>query len=147
VSTRTKILAAVAALAVLVIVLGRGGEPSPEQQVLEDDPMASYAPRGGTLVDTDTRSAGTSLGKPVEATYTRLFELSDSASSQTLEDAQTAATAAGWTVTETAERGFLAERSVPSGRLELAVTLVQDSVLLPDGIEPPALSVSLGHLA
>jgi hypothetical protein len=144
-STRTKILAAVAALGLLVIVLARGGEQSQERQALDDDPMASYAPPGGTLVHTDTRNAGTSLGKPVDATSTRLFELSEAP--QALEHAQAAATTAGWRVTETTERGFLAERSVASGRLALAVTLVQDSLLLPDDVEPPALSVSLSHLA
>ena len=67
-STRTKILAAVAVLAVLVIVLTRGGEaPSAQLQALEGDPMASYVPPGGTLVDTVTQKEGTSLGKPVPA--------------------------------------------------------------------------------
>jgi hypothetical protein len=147
VSTRTKILAAVAALGLLVIVLARGGEPSPERQALEDDPMASYAPPGGTLVDTDAGNAGTSLGKQVDAAYTRLFQLRESAAPQALAHARAAATADGWTVTETARRGFLAERRVPSGRLELAVTLVEDALLLPDDVAPPALSVSLSHLA
>ncbi len=146
-STRTKILAAVAALGLLVIVLARGGEPSPERQALEDDPIASYVPPGGTLVDTDSQNAGTSLGKQVDATYTRLFQLRESAAPQALAHARAAAVAAGWTVTETTGRGFLAERRVLSGRLELAVSLVEDSLLLPDDVAPPALSVSLSHLA
>ncbi len=66
VSTRTKILAAVAVLAVLVIVLTRGGEESSAQlQALEDDPMAAYVPPGGTLVDTVTQKEGTSLASRV----------------------------------------------------------------------------------
>ena len=70
-STRTKILAAVAVLAVLVIVLSRGGEESSAQlQALEDDPMAAYVPPGGTFVDTETQNEGTSLGRPVSAQYT-----------------------------------------------------------------------------
>jgi hypothetical protein len=146
-STRTKILVAVAALAVLVLALSRGGEPSRQLNVLEADPMASYIPRGGTLADTDSRNRGTSLGKDVDATYTRLFRLAESGVSQALPDARAAATDAGWTVTETTERGFLAGRRVPSGTLELAVTLVENPLLLPDGVEPPALSVSLSHLA
>ena len=77
-STRTKILAAVGALAFLVIVLSRGGEESSAQlQALEADPMATYVPPGGTLVDTDTQNEGTSLGKPVAsvlATATSLGE-------------------------------------------------------------------------
>jgi hypothetical protein len=144
-STRTKILAAVAALGLLVIVLARGGgEPSAQRQALEHDPMASYVAPGGTLVDTDSRNEGTSLGKQVEASYTRLFQLRESA--QALDRARAAATEAGWTVGETTERGFLAERRVASGRLELAVTLIEDAQLLPDDLEPPALSVSLRHL-
>ncbi len=146
-STRTKILAAVAALALLVIVLSRGGEPSVQRQAVEDDPMASYVPPGGTLVDTDSRNAGTSPGKPVEATKTRLFQLRASAASQALEHARDAATDAGWTVSNTTDRGFLAQRRVPSGRLELAVTLSEDSLLVPEDVEPPALSVSVSHLA
>ena len=146
-STRTKLLVAVAALAVLVFALDRGGEPSPERNALDADPMASYAPPGGTLVDTDSGNSGTSLGKQVDATYTRLFQLGESKAPQVLPHARGAATDAGWTVTETTERGFLAERNVPSGRLELAVTLVENALLLPDDVEPPALSVSLSHLA
>ena len=146
-STRTKILAAVAALGVLVIVLGRGGEPSAERQAVEDDPMAAYVPPGGTLADTDTRNRGTSLDRDVDATHTRLFELRESAALGALAHARAAATAAGWTVTETTDRGFLAERTVPSGRLALAVTLTRDALLLPDDVEPPALSVSVSHLA
>lgn len=146
-STRTKIVIAVAALAVLVVALSRGGEPSPELNALESDPMASYAPPGGRLVDTDSGNAGTSLGKEVDATYTRLFQLAENSAAQALPGARGAATDAGWRVTETTKRGFLAERSVASGRLELAVTLVENPLLLPDDMEPPALSVSLSHLA
>jgi hypothetical protein len=143
-STRTKILAAVAALALLVIVLSRGEEPSAQRRALEDDPMASYVPPGGTLVDTDSRNEGTSLGKPVEASTTRLFQLR--ASAQALDHVRDAATDAGWTVAQTTDRGFLAERRAASGRLELAVTLIEDALLLPDDLEPPALTVSLRHL-
>src|SRR5207342_2890673 len=98
VSTRTKILAAVAVLAVLVIVLTRGGEESSAQlQALEDDPMAAYVPPGGTLVDTVTQKEGTSLGKPVSAQYARMFELSTAAAAEALDHAREAAVAAGWT--------------------------------------------------
>ena len=144
-STRTKILAAVAALGLLVIVLSRGEEePSAQRRALEDDPMTSYVPPGGTLVDTDSRNEGTSLGKPVEASITRLFQLR--ASAQALDHARAAATDAGWKVAQTTDRGFLAKRRAASGRLELAVTLIEDALLLPDDLEPPALTVSLRHL-
>ena len=78
-STRTKILAAVAVLAVVVIALSRGEEPDARLQGLKSDPMASYVPPGGTLVDSDSQNEGTSLGKPVSATYTRMFELTANA--------------------------------------------------------------------
>ena len=110
-STRTKILAAVAVLAVVVIVLTRGGEqPSAQLQALEGDPMASYVPPGGTLVDTVTQKEGTSLGKPVPAQYARMFELNAAAAAAALDHAREAAVAAGWTRTKTSgERGFVAE--------------------------------------
>ncbi len=147
-TTRTKIFAAVGVLALLVIVLARGGGggPSEQRQALEDDPMATYVPAGGTLLDTDAQNEGTSLGKPVQAQVTRLFQLQPAAVPQALEQARAAAAEDGWTVGETTGRGFLAEQTVPSGRIELAVTLIEDALLLPDEIEPPALSVSLRHL-
>lgn len=146
-STRTKILAAVAALAVLVVLLSRGEEPSARLEALKDDPMATYVPEGGTLVDADTQNEGTSLGKPVSAQYTRIFELTAAAAAGALERAREAAVAAGWTQAGTSgERGFVAEKRAPSGRLELAVTEFRDSLLLPDDVTPPALQVGLRHL-
>ena len=147
-STRTKILAAVGVLAVLVIVLSRGGEDSGAQlRALEDDPMAAYVPPGGTLVDTETQNEGTSLGKPVPAQYTRMFELTAAEAAGALEDAREAAVAAGWTPTETpGERGFVAEKRAASGRLELAVVEFRDALLLPKDVKPPALQISLRHL-
>ena len=146
-STRTKILAAVGALAFLVIVLSRGGEESSAQlQALEADPMATYVPPGGTLVDTDTQNEGTSLGKPVSAQYTRMFELSAAAAGGALEHARRAAAAAKWTPTEKpGERGFVAEKRAASGRLELAVVQFRDALLLPAGVKPPALQITLRH--
>ena len=147
-STRTKILAAVAVLAVLVIVLTRGGEESSAQlQALEGDPMAAYVPPGGTLVDTVTQKEGTSLGKPVPAQYARMFELSAAAGPEALDHAREAAVAAGWTRTKTSgERGFVAEKRAASGRLELAVVQFRDALLLPADVKPPALQVTLRHL-
>ena len=146
-STRTKILAAVAVLAVVVIVLTRGGEqPSAQLQALEGDPMASYVPPGGTLVDTVTQKEGTSLGKPVPAQYARMFELNAAAAAAALDHAREAAVAAGWTRTKTSgERGFVAEKPAASGRLELAVVRFRDALLLPAGVKPPALQISLRH--
>ncbi len=147
-NTRTKILAAVGVLAVLVIALSRGGgESSAQLHALEDDPMAVYVPSGGTLVDTESENEGTSLGKPVAAQYTRMFELTAAAAARALEHAREAAAAAGWTPTETSSgRGFVAERRSASGRLELAVVQFRDALLLPAGVNPPALQISLRHL-
>ena len=146
-STRTKILAGVAVLAVLVIVLSRGGgEPSAQLQALEGDPMASFVPPGGTLVDTETQKEGTSLGKPVPAQYARMFELTTAAAPGALEHARAAAVAAGWTLTQKpGERGFVAEKPAASGRLELAVVRFRDALLLPASVKPPALQISLRH--
>ena len=145
-STRTKILAAVAVLAVVVIVLSRGEEPSARLQGLKSDAMASYVPPGGTLVDTKSQNEGTSLGKPVPASYNRMFELGADANADTLDHARAAAVAAGWKVGQRDPRAFVAERTLPSGRAELVVTLFRDSLLLPKDVTPPALQIGLRGL-
>ena len=146
-STRTKILAGVAALAVLVIALSRGGAPGVELQQLQDDPMAVYAPPGGTLIDSASRNSGTSLGRPVEAQVTRLFQLQAGAGRRALADARAEAEESGWTPAGAAtKRGFVARKRLDDSDAELAVTLVEDARLLPDGVKPPALSVNLRRL-
>ena len=145
-STRAKILAGVAALAVLVLALSGGDEPSARVQALEADPMATYVPPGGELVDTDTQNEGVSLGKPVRARYTRMFALPPGSSARALADARAAAEAAGWIqVGRTDAQVFAADKRVPSGRIELGVTVFRDSLLLPDDVQPPALLISLRH--
>ena len=147
-STRTKILVAVAALAVLVIALSRGGKPTPEVVSLEGDRMAAYVPPGGTLVDTDRQTGGSVLGTPVSASYTRLFELARADAARSLAETEAAARKAGWrTIQASNGHGFSAEKRVGTGRLALAVVLVKDGRLLPDGVDPPALSVNLRRLA
>ena len=146
-STRTKILVAVGALAVLVIALSRGGEPSPEVQQLQDDPMASYVPPGGTLIDSDSHGKGTSLGRPVEAQVTRLFQLAAGQGQRALADAGDEAEVSGWTTVGTStDRAIVARKQLPGGRAEITVTLVEDDRLLPEDAKPPALSVSLRQL-
>ena len=143
-STRTKILVAVAALAVLAIALGRGGEESRQVQELQDDPMASYVPPAGTLVDTETQNEGTSLGKPVPARVTRLFTVG---SAGALDDARSAAAAAGWQPAGGAgKESFVGTKRGRSGRIALTLVLLANPRLLPDGVDPPALSVSLRRL-
>ena len=147
-STRTKILIAVAALAVLVIALSRGGEPSRELGSLEGDPIAAYVPPGGTLVDTDSQTGGSVLGTPVSASYTRLFQLATADAAPSLSETEAAAKRAGWRTTRASDgHSFSAEKQVGSARLALAVVLVDDARLLPDGVAPPAISVNLRRLA
>ena len=114
-STRTKILAAVAVLAVLVIALSRGEEPDARLQALKSDPTATYMPPGATLVDTKSENAGTSLGKPVPASYTRMFELDADAATDALDHARAAAVAAGWKVGQREPRAFVAQKTLPDG--------------------------------
>jgi hypothetical protein len=147
VSTRTKILAAVAVLAVLVIVLSRGGEPSPEVQKLRDDPMASYVPPGGTLIESDSRRAGLSLGGPVQAVLTRLFQLQAGQGQRALAEAEDEARASGWmTVGTPTDMAVVARKQVPGWRAELTVNLLEDERLLPEDAKPPVLAVSLRQL-
>jgi len=148
VSTRTKILVAVAALAVLVLALSRGGDSTSELDALEADEMGVYVPPGGMLVDTDSQTGGTVLGTPVSASYTRLFELAKADAARSLADTEAAAKRAGWRTTQAPNgRAFSAEKRVGSARLALAVVVVKDARLLPEGVAPPALSVNLRRLA
>jgi hypothetical protein len=109
--------------------------------------MASYVPPGGTLIDSDSRGEGTSLGRPVQAQVTRLFQLPADRGQRALADARDEAAASGWTaVGAPTGRGFVARKQLRGGRGELTVVLVEDARLLPKDAQPPALSVSLGHL-
>ena len=139
---RTAILAAAAALGVLAFALGRGEDTGGRVHALEGDPMAAYVPPGGKLVDTD--SPGSLLGKPVSATYARLFQLAGVGSATALADARAKAQTAGWTdIRSSTARAFVADKRTPSGGSQLVVKLFEDSVLLPKGVKPPALLVSL----
>ena len=57
-----------------------------------------------------------------------------------------AAVAAGWKVGQREPRAFVAEKTLPSGRAELVVSLFRDSLLLPNDVRPPALQISLRGL-
>ena len=147
-NTRAKLLAAVAAGGVLVLLLAQREEPSARVQALRDDAMAGYAPPGGALVDTASRNEGRVGGEPVPASYTRLFRLdADADAERALEDARAAAEAAGWErLGEATATTFVGSKRVPSGRITLTLALVEDPRLLPEGVEPPVLSVGLRHL-
>ena len=108
--------------------------------------MAAYVPPGGSLVDTDSQNEGTTLGKPIAARYRRMFELTDAGAARAFEDARATATASGWReVGREGARVFVADKRAPSGRIELGITLFEDSLVLPDDVKPPALLVSLRH--
>ena len=144
--SRTKILVAVAAVGLVLLLLARGEQPSSRVQVLRDDPMAAYAPPGGTLVDTESQNERRSAGEPLPATYTRVFQL-DSDAARALEHARSEARATGWKpFGEAARETFVGSKRGPSGRIVLILTLVENPRLLPEGVEPPALSISLRHL-
>ena len=133
-----------AALGLLVIVLARGGgEPSAQRQALEHDPMASYVAPGGR---SSTPTPGTRARPSASRSKPRTRGSFSCARAPRRSTAPAPRRPRPGTVGETTERGFLAERRVASGRLELAVTLIEDAQLLPDDLEPPALSVSLRHL-
>ncbi|MEO5576733.1 MAG: hypothetical protein ABIR67_02135 [Gaiellaceae bacterium] len=145
-STRTALFVAAAAVGVLVIALARGEEPSGQQRALRDDPMATYVPQVGTLVDTDSQNEGSALGKPMFARFSRIFKLPAGSSERALRDAREAAVAAGWSEVGSNDRVFSADKQLPTGGARLGITLLEDPRLLRDDVEPPALLVSLRHL-
>jgi hypothetical protein len=149
VSTRTAILIAAAALGVVAFALSGGGGPSDRVRALRADPMATYVPPGGRLVDTDSQNEGTTFGKPVFARYTRMFEIAPGTSDRALEDARTAAAAGGWAPLSAPSSAFPgvfnADKRLPSGSVQLAVTVFLDGVVLPEDVKPPALLISLRH--
>ena len=152
-STKAIVVAAAAVLAVAAAIAVRArDEPSAQLEALRADPMAEYTPAGAELVDTDEQNEGTTLGKPVAARYARLFALPAEDPERALEDALAAAEAAGWAVEEP-QRGALGglvgqgSKQLPTGPARLALTLFLDSTVLPDDVRPPALRISLEHVA
>ncbi len=144
---RNTIIAAAALLGVLVIALSRGSEPSQQLQALRADTMATYVPPNGTLADTDSQNEGSALGKPVFARVGRLFELPAGTADAAFKAASDAAIASGWIeVTSSDPSVFLADKLLADGRAELGITLFLDARVLPDGVKPPVLRVSLRHL-
>ena len=145
-------VAAVAVAAAAIVLLSGGDEPSAQLESLQDDPMAEYVPPEGELVDTESRSEGESLGKPLAAEYSRLFSLPATDPERALEDAVAAAEAAGWTVEEPRQGalgGIVGQgtKQLETGRARLALTLYLDDRVLRDDVAPPALKVQLEHLS
>ena len=132
-------------------MLVRGEEPSAQLRALEADPLATYVPPGGTLVDRASQNEGSALGKPVSARVRRMFELAPGNADEALAHARAAATSAGWTLSAPSQafpNVLVGDKRLPTGRAQLGVTVFLDSRLLGDGAEvrPPALLISLRHL-
>jgi hypothetical protein len=143
------VAAATVGVGLLVFVLVRGEEPSAQLRALEADPLAVYVPQGGTLVDTSSQNEDTTFGKPISARLSRTFELAPGTAERSLQDARAAATAAGWVPLPPSSafpNVVVASKRVPSGRIELGVTVLDDARVAARGMRPPALLVSLRHL-
>ena len=132
---------------------GSGGEQaSAELSALKADPLGRYEPDGAELVRTDEQNAGTTLGKPFQARYDRLFELPEGDPEQQLQAALDAATDAGWASEGSVFRvsGTLAQsgtKQLSTGPAGMTLTLFVDGTTLGDRASAPALLVSLRHLS
>ena len=138
-----------AATAILLCGCG-GGRPSEKQQALKSDPIAAYAPPGGKLVESHGRNEGSTLGKPVYASYRRLFELPPGDPERQLRDAVDAAAAAGWQFTESKpfrvadSLSQAGRKRLPTGVAELTITVFPHGPPS-GGTSQPALLVLLTH--
>ena len=148
------IAAAVAAVALATVAAGCGGDEqaSAQLQALQDDPIAVYTPPGAELVDTDEQSEGeTTLGKPQQARFSRLFEVDEADAEQALAATVAAARAAGWTIEGEPHAGVggvaaIGDRQVDGGRAQLGISLLTDPRVVREGVTPPALKIQLEHL-
>jgi hypothetical protein len=150
------IVSALAAAALAAAAAGCGGGEdggSAKLDALRGDPMASFEPPRGELVDTDEQEEGEStLGKPLLARHARLFTVPPASSREALDEAVAAAEGAGWAFESEPQESLgslvaLAEKQLETGRARLALTLFLDGRALRDGVEPPALDVELEHLS
>jgi hypothetical protein len=153
------VLVVLGALALVVVLAGPrlvGALPDAALRELKDDPLATYEPPRGELVDTREQKADREnfLGKPVFAQFTRVFELPAGANPRREVDrALAAALAAGWQLNEgsrgvSESGGSLAvglDKLLPTGETMSAnLTLyTHESSYLPSNVTPPALRISL----
>jgi hypothetical protein len=115
---------------------GCGGDGDAGLRALRDDPMATYVPPGGRLVQEDASGAedgGGLLGKPAEATLRRTFAVGDADAA--LEAAAGAARDAGWSL----------EAPLPGLGVAGRKPGMTVSVSLPPGAEAPRITVALTH--
>ena len=95
--------------------------PGPDLVLLREDPLAGWVPRGATLEGGHEKRSGTTLGKPQYARVTRVFVLEDRAPAVVLDEAQTVARAAGWTIDRRSDDALTATRYEADWRLTLTV--------------------------
>jgi len=144
------VILAVALAAATVVAVTRGDDDAGAQlNALKADPMAHYVPPQSRLAKTVAVSdrGGGAFTKQQTAKYTRLFSLSSPRPELALEDAVAAAATAGWMVSE-AIAGVAAtgRRRLKTGPATLAISLTRTAGGLPEGVEAPAISVTLVHV-
>ena len=150
------VLGALALVAVLVGPRLVGALPDAALRELKEDPLATYEPPGGELVDTHEQKADRKnfLGMPVYAQYARVFELPAGANPRReIDRALAAALAAGWQLNEgsrgvSESGGSLAvglDKLLPTGETTLlsVTAYTHESSYLPTNVRPPALRISL----
>ena len=152
-------LVVLGALALVVVLVGAwllGPLPDAALRELKEDPLATYEPPGGELVDTHEQKADREnfLGKPVFAQYTRVFELPAGADPRSeIDRALAAALAAGWQLDE-GSRGVseslgsltvALDKPLPTGETKSlsVIAYTHESSYLPTNVRPPALRISL----
>ena len=115
---------------------------------LQADPMGSYSPPGARLVRNrgEGERTGGLMGKPSEAHLRRLFALPASRADAAFSDAVDAARAAGWTVEEVySATGVVGDKRLPSGNAYMTIIVATDRRLMPEGVQPQTIGISLGH--
>ena len=146
---RRRASAGIVAALVLLAAGGCGGS-SVELDALKADPMASYEPPGGELLDTRSQGASSALGKPILARYQRRFRMPRGDPQAQLDAVLRAASEAGWDVSDDPVSRFrgsltqLATRQLPTGGARLSVSVYTNGS--PGGSIPGrGLVVSLHH--
>ena len=146
----TRRRASAAIVAALALLTASGCGSGVELDALKDDPMASYEPPGGQLLDTRSQGAGSALGKPILARYQRWFRMPRGDPQAQLDAVLRAATDAGWDVSDDPVSRFsgsltqLATKQLPTGPGRLSVSVFTRGS--PGGtIRGRGLVVSLHH--
>jgi hypothetical protein len=120
---------AAATVAVLVSALalaGCGNDGDAESQALKDDPMGSWAPDSLELVSERVSGADddTLTGKPVRATVSRIFRITEGTPDEALAGGVAEAERAGWERQRLGRTGYTARKTITDklGVLTLALS-------------------------